>query len=239
MGRKNKLQRFSDNLAFPNVYENFDKDSPYLLGEQGKQVQITEGWSQQVFGNEHPIVLELACGKGDYTLGLARQHRETNFIGVDIKGARIWKGAKKALEEELQNVCFLRTRIEWVERFFKLGEISEIWITFPDPFEKKSKANRRLTSPRFLEAYKKILVPGGPVHLKTDSEGLYAYTLSVLETQPGWKLEVQSEDIYSGRLPLDALEIKTDFERKHLKAGKTIKYLRWVSVPEKSTVPSD
>ncbi len=225
MSRRNKLQKFAEVLAFPNVYENFDAKKPVLTGTGGVEVDLKGRWAQQHFGNDNPITLELACGKGDYTLGLARQFPERNFIGVDIKGARIWRGAKTALEEGLSNAAFLRTRIELIAHFFEMGEVAEIWITFPDPFLRKSKANRRLTSHQFLEQYKKILASGGLVHLKTDEPNLYHFTLEVLSENSDYELLYHDDDIYAKALPTPELELKTFYEKQHLAAGKTIKYI--------------
>lgn len=224
---KNKLRKFAENLQFSNVYENFDIKSEELLGEGGQPVQLKGKWSASHFHNDHPITLELACGRGEYSLALARMFPERNFIGVDIKGARIWKGAKQALDEGLENVAFLRTRIEKIEVFFGKGEIDEIWITFPDPFPRKSKANRRLPGPRFIEEYRKILKPGGWVHLKTDDPGLFDFTIENLENDPQCKIDYISYDIYSAPLAFPELEIKTYYERMHLEAGKKIKYVRF------------
>lgn len=229
MSKRNKLQKFADILAFPNVFENFDAQQPSLAGENGVPVDLKGNWSQKYFNNDHPITLELACGKGHYTLGLARRYPNRNFIGVDIKGARIWKGAKIALEEGLQNVAFLRTRIEQLHYFFEPNEIDEIWITFPDPFLRRNKSNRRLTSARFLEMYRKLLVPNGLVHLKTDSPELYVFTIEVLLKVDTFQLTYFDDDIYAKPLPLEALHIKTEYEGKHLAVGKTIKYVRMAS----------
>lgn len=227
MSRRNKLQKFAEVLAFPNVYENFDAKNPILTSTGGTTVHLKGKWSQQHFKNNNPITLELACGKGDYTLGLARLYPQRNFIGVDIKGARIWRGAKTALEENLGNVAFLRTRIELIAHFFDKGEVAEIWITFPDPFLRNSKANRRLTSKLFLEQYKKILAHGGLVHLKTDEPNLYNFTLEVLSENEDYELCYHDNDIYSKPLPTPELELKTFYELQHLAAGKTIKYVRF------------
>ncbi|MEM8908779.1 MAG: tRNA (guanosine(46)-N7)-methyltransferase TrmB [Bacteroidota bacterium] len=227
MSRKNKLQKFADLLQFPNVYENYDAKRPQLVGVNGEPVALKGQWNAQHFKNDHPIVLELACGRGEYSLGLARHYPQHNFIGLDIKGARIWKGASIALEEGLNNVAFLRTRIEQVELFFAPQEVSEIWITFPDPFLRKSKANRRLTAPPFLERYRKILKPKGLVHLKTDEPNLYAFTLEILEADPQVEILYQHSDIYAQPLPFDELNIKTYYERMHLAEGKQIKYIRF------------
>jgi tRNA (guanine-N7-)-methyltransferase len=227
MSRRNKLQKFAELLHFENVYENFDPRTTELIGPGGLPATIRGEWARQHFGNDRPITLELACGRGEYSLGLARRFPERNFIGVDIKGARIWKGASIALDEGLTNVAFLRTRIEQISRFFLPGEIAEIWITFPDPFLKSSKANRRLTAPGFLAEYQKILRPGGLIHLKTDSPELYAFTLEeALPEYPQAKLLYHDDDIYSKPLPMPELEIKTYYERMHLRDGKTIKYIR-------------
>lgn len=227
MSKRNKLQKFAENLTFPNVYENFTPTEPRLIGLNGEEVELRGVWAARHFGNDHPITLELACGRGEYTLGLARMYPERNFIGVDIKGARIWKGARIALREKIDNAAFLRTRIEQIPHFFEPGEIGEIWITFPDPFLRKSKAKRRLTSPQFLERYRKILKKGGLVHLKTDEPNLYEFTLDVLSGEKDFELEYHDDDIYSENLPLPELELKTYYEQMHLEAGKTIKYVRF------------
>ena len=152
MAGRNKLQKFAENLTFPNVYESFDLTKPQLTGLHGAEVDLRGKWASEHFGNDHPITLELACGRGEYTLDLARQYPDRNFIGVDIKGARIWRGAKTALAEGLDNAAFLRTRIEAISHFFAPAEVDEIWITFPDPCLKKGKENRRLTAPPVPQA---------------------------------------------------------------------------------------
>lgn len=227
MSKKNKLEKFADLLTFPNVYENFTPRDPQLIGLNGEEVTRKGEWASRHFGNDHPITLELACGKGEYTLGLARRYPQRNFIGVDIKGARIWKGAGIALRESIENAAFLRTRIEQIAHFFEPGEVREIWITFPDPFLRKSKANRRLTSARFLDEYRKILQPEGLVHLKTDAPSLYEFTLETLAGYPDATLLYHDDDIYSKPLPVPELEIKTYYERMHLDEGKTIKYVQF------------
>ncbi len=231
MSRRNKLLKFAEILSFPNVYEQYDMGSPLLTLGQGHRLEMKGDWAAGHFRNDHPVVLELACGKGDYTLGLARQAADRNFIGVDVKGARIWRGAKSALEEGLSNVAFLRSRIEHLTDFFAHREIEEIWITFPDPFLRKGKENRRLTAPAFLERYAALLKPGGTVHLKTDDKTLYAYTLEVLAGQSQFACLLHCEDIYAGTLPMPELDIKTFYERQHLAAGKSIKYVRFQSMP--------
>ncbi|MEM0993190.1 MAG: tRNA (guanosine(46)-N7)-methyltransferase TrmB [Bacteroidota bacterium] len=224
MSKRNKLQKFSEIYAFPHVYENFNAKDPKLAGKDGEIVERKGQWAVKHFQNNNPITLELACGKGEYTLGLARRYPNRNFIGVDIKGARIWKGAKTALEEDLKNVAFLRTRIEQLHYFFEPAEVAEIWITFPDPFLKKE--NRRLTAPRFLEMYQQLLPSSGLLHLKTDSPDLYAFTLEVLQTVETFQLIYEANDIYSQALFTPELDIKTFYERMHLADQRTIKYIR-------------
>lgn len=214
MSKRNKLQKFAEVLAFPNVYENFNNDQPALAGKDGEEVELKGEWATRHFKNTNPITLELACGKGEYTLGLAQRFPDRNFIGVDIKGARIWRGAKTALAKGIHNAAYLRTRIEQLSYFFAPGEVDEIWITFPDPFLKKGKANRRLTSPNFLDVYTKILKKSSLVHLKTDDDTLYAYTLETLANQKNYHLQLHDNNIYSKPLPLPELEIKTFYEKK-------------------------
>jgi len=221
--KKNKLQKFTELLGFSNVYENFDPEHPKLLADHGKVVSMENGWSKDHFKNTNPLILELACGKGEYTLGLASKYKDKNFVGVDIKGARIWKGAKMALGKKLQNVVFLRTRIEQLNLFFQKGEIQEIWITFPDPFIKKE--NRRLTAPRFLDIYYSLLEDSGIVHLKTDSRELYEFTLEVIKNHNHWKLLNHSSNIYKKELIHPDLSFKTFYENMHLSQGKKITFI--------------
>jgi len=227
MSKRNKLMKFAEILSFPNVYENFDVKNPGLVGQGGAKVSMRGRWREQHFGNKAPLILELACGRGEYTLALAAHFKEQNFIGVDIKGARIWKGAKMALEQQLDNAAFLRTRIEQIELFFTPEEVDEIWITFPDPFLKKGKANRRLTSASFLDRYRKILKKGGLLHLKTDDPTLYNFTLETLWAYPHAEVLYQDSDIYSRPLPNPALQFNTYYEDMHLRKGRTIKYVQF------------
>jgi len=224
MSKRNKLQKFEDLRTFPNVWESFDFNTPKVRTNKEDLVSTSGQWAK-MFQNEKPLTLELACGKGHYTIGLAQRFPEHNHLGVDIKGARIWRGAKDAIEDNMDNVGFLRCDILTMKRFFDDNEVNEIWITFPDPF--LSKENRRLTNPRFLDIYKEIMVPGGLMHLKTDSDELYEYTCEVLESYPDVTIIHNNDDIYAGALPVEALNIKTEYEGKHLKAGKTIKYLQF------------
>lgn len=214
---KNKLKKFGEMNTFPNVFQY-----PFAVLQAGS-FPLRGKWKEH-FGNDNPIVLELGCGKGEYAVGLARKFPDRNFIGVDIKGARMWTGAKQALEQNVPNVAFLRTSIELIASFFVAGEVSEIWITFPDPQMKK--AGKRLTSTRLLSLYRKILKPGGLIHLKTDSPFLYAYTSALVE-QNGFEVEVSTDNIYSSGLADDILEIRTFYERQWLARGLTIKYISW------------
>jgi len=184
-------------------------------------------WASDHFGNDKPVVLELACGGGEYTVALANKFPDKNFIGVDVKGSRIWKGATKAKNAELKNAAFLRCRIEQIHEFFATNEVDEIWITFPDPFLRDSKSNRRLSSPFFLGEYRKILKKDGIVQLKTDDPTLYEFTLETIEEDEKCKLIYTENDIYSKELYIPELEFKTYYEQMHLEAGKKIKYTRW------------
>ena len=227
MGRKNKLRKFAEILSFPNVYECYDVQVPVLVGAYREEVDLRGRWNEAHFHNNHPITLELACGGGEYTVALARMFPDRNFIGVDVKGNRIWKGAKEALDANISNAAFLRTRIEILDRFFAPGEVDEIWITFPDPFPRPSKENRRLTSAFFLEKYRQVLRPGGLVHLKHDDPGFYRFTLSTIAADPRCTLLYTDDDIYARPLPYPELGIKTLYEGMHLEAGKSIKYVRF------------
>ena len=225
MNKKNKLQKFNDILHYPNVMENYERLKRTVGWNEDLELEINGKWRDTYFKNSHPVILELACGKGDYTLGLARMKPDQNFIGVDIKGNRIWKGATVALEEKLENVAFLRTRIENIDFFFDDGEVDEIWITFPDPFPRKSKAGKRLTSPRFLELYRKILRKGGIVHLKTDSESLFDYTEEVWTEDPKCQNIELNRDIYSSIIEIPELHIQTFYEKQHIADGRKINYI--------------
>jgi len=217
---KDKLRRFEENKSFTNLYE-----APYSQ-VYGKDHPLKGRWADEVFGNDNPIILELGCGKGEYTLALARGNRQQNYIGVDIKGARLWRGARTALEEKLDHVAFIRTRIELIGSFFASDEVSGIWITFPDPQPRKE--NKRLTSPRFLEGYLKFLRPGAVVHLKTDNRPLHDYTRKIVESRPDCILLQADTDIYRHRtVPDMVLEVKTFYEEMFLREGKPITYLQF------------
>lgn len=221
---KKKLLKFSQLATFPNTYQNHKIQELLLTDYQGEKLDLKGKWGDHHFKNDQPITLELACGGGEYTVQLAQMHAHRNFIGVDIKGNRIWKGARVALAQELNNAAFARFRIEKIVHFFGKAEISEIWITFADPFLKKP--NRRLTAPLFLERYRHILQPDGVIHLKTDSDDLFDFTLEVIENEK-LTIEDMNTDIYAGELPLPELNFKTYYEQMHLANNKTIKYVRF------------
>jgi tRNA (guanine-N7-)-methyltransferase len=224
MSKRNKLQKFAEILAYPHVIENFDPRDPKLLGEKGMEVERKGQWAKEQFGNDLPITVELACGRGEYTVALAKENAQRNFIGVDIKGARIWKGATIAMQEGLKNVAFLRTKIEQLDLFFAEAEVDELWITFPDPFP--AKENRRLTAPRFIDLYRKVLKPGGLLNFKTDATDLFDYSVEVLEADPQVKILYKNYDIYAEPLYMPELEVKTYYEHMHLEKKKTIKFLQ-------------
>ena len=220
MGSKNKLKRFKENETFKNVIqpkrEEIEKN---LFPFKGK-------W-REFFGNDNPIVLELGCGKGEYTIGLARQDSQKNFVGIDIKGARFWRGAKSALEENLPNVAFLRTQIELIDQIFAENEVSEIWITFPDPQIKYKRTKHRLTNQNFLERYRHILKEDGIVHLKTDSEFMHGYTLGLLHAL-GLEVCYANHDVYKNEgSPKEVLGIQTFYEQQYLEKGKPITYIQF------------
>jgi tRNA (guanine-N7-)-methyltransferase len=208
---KNKLKHFKEMLDFPNV---FQKNTDH----KGK-------WNIE-FKNSNPIILELGCGKGEYTIGMAEKDPNKNYIGIDIKGARIYTGAKYALNNKLDNVRFLRMQVDHLAEYFETNEVSEIWITFADPFLPESDAKRRLTSPKFLEVYNKVLKPKSTINLKTDSDELFQYTLEVIE-ELNLNLHYSNSDIYASELIDERLQIKTYYEKKHLLNHKTIKYVRY------------
>ncbi len=185
-------------------------------------------WNKTFFGNNHPVIIELGCGKGEYTLALGMGFPEKNFIGIDIKGDRIWKGATDALKEGLANVCFLRTQAEHINRFFGKGEVSGIWLTFPDPQEKKVRSKKRLTSPQYLEKYQQLLQPGSPIYLKTDNSLLFEYTLSVIHEE-NHNLLAYSEDLYKETNVNEPLltEVQTYYESIYLKQGKAIYFIKF------------
>jgi tRNA (guanine-N7-)-methyltransferase len=214
---RRKVQRFADNAHRHNIIE------------PGKPIyECVKGqWHQQYFHNEHELVVELACGKGAYTVGLAQQFPHKNLVGVDIKGARLWAGSTYAITHQLNNVAFLRAKIEHLDQFFAPGEISTLYIPFPDPQPRGRDEKRRLTSPRFLALYRQLLQPGGQVHLKTDNDALFMYTLMVLRTAQGIQGLVYTEDLYQSELLAAHHGIQTAYEQQFLAQGAKIKYLRF------------
>lgn len=217
---KRKQERFKIIEQNPNVIEPTKRLYQHIKGR----------WTSDYFKNDHPITLELACGRGEYTVGLARLFPDKNFIGVDIKGERIWKGSTIALEEQLHHAAFLRTQILLIDNFFEAGEISEIWLTFPDPRPRKRDIKRRLTSPRFIETYKRLLRPGGFVRLKTDNTQLYEYTLEELQLRSDIADLEFTADVYSSPLQKECFDIKTRYEQEFTQKGEKIKYLRFTFV---------
>lgn len=216
---KNKLAKFAEMENLPRVFQ------PLHTEIFRKDYQLKGQWQQQVFGNTNPIVLEIGCGKGEYTLGLSQLYPEKNFIGIDIKGARMWHGAKKANEKAITNVAFLRMRAEMLESVFAPEEIAEIWITFPDP--QMSKARKRLTGTRFLSLYKKIIQEKGIIHLKTDSTFLFTYTSELIRLNQ-LPISVLTDDLYGKDAEKNEVsDIKTFYEQQWLARGKKIKYLRF------------
>ena len=226
MSRRNKLKKFNDLLSFHNVYENYDPTNPKLLANERDIVDLKGKWCLDHFKNNKPLVLELACGRGEYTLALANANPGINYIGLDIKGARIWQGATIAIDNKLNNVAFLRTRIEQIDLFFGESEVDEIWITFPDPFLKKGKSNRRLTSTPFLKKYKHIVKNGGIINLKTDDPTLYEFSQETFAEYPNIEVLYDRNDIYSQSLDYPELIYKTYYENKHLEDNRKIKYIR-------------
>lgn len=216
---KNKLAKFADLETYPHV---FQVSSKTLL--EGAGFDLKGKWNEQFFKNSNPIVLELGCGKGEYTVELSKLYPEKNFIGVDIKGARMWTGAKASLEQELKNVAFIRTNIEMIPHFFAAGEISEIWLTFPDPQMKKT--TKRLTATNFMRLYQQILVDNGLIHLKTDSNFMFTYTNEMVKLNE-LPVDFSNDDLYGSGLDDKILSIQTFYEQQWLKRGLTIKYIKF------------
>ncbi len=227
---KGKLAKFADMESYENVFQY-----PFSVIEQ-VPFEMKGYWREQFFHNDNPIVLELGCGKGEYAVGLAKQHPDMNFIGVDIKGARMWTGATQAIKEGIKNVAFLRTNIEIIDRFFDKDEVQEIWLTFSDPQMKNPR--KRLTSTFFMERYRRFLVDGGTIHLKTDSNFLFTYTKYMVENNQ-LPVEVQTEDLYNDAKVQEATEqvrrIQTYYEQMWLDRGLNIRYMRF-HLPQNGTL---
>jgi len=219
VGKKNKLQHFAENLTFDNLfqwkYEEVVQGFPY----KGK-------WANDFFKNDQPVIIELGCGKGEYTVGLAQRNPQINYVGADIKGARLWRGLKTAQEENLSNVAFIRTRINLIEYYFGKQEVSEIWITFPDPHARDVAIRKRLTSPPFLQRYADILIPGGIINLKTDNIIFLEYTLDVIK-EFGHEILELNYDVYGSGLDNEVTQIQTHYEKMWLKHGTKIKFLKF------------
>ena len=216
---KNKLARFAENETFANLFQlTYEQVTNEGFALKGK-------WNKEFFKNDNPIVLELGCGKGEYTVGLAKKYPNKNFIGIDIKGARLWRGCKTSNEDKMTNVAFVRTHIQMIESYFAQNEVSEIWITFPDPQLKKP--NKRLTCERFLSLYKNILKSEGIVHLKTDSQELYEFTKDEVLIPTKREILYNTNDLYNSDFKEDVIEIQTFYEAMYLKIGKPITYLKF------------
>jgi len=217
---KDKLKRFRELEQLEKVFQ------PAFEEVYQRDYRLKGRWRSEVFGNDHPLVLELGCGKGEYTLGLARLYPEKNFMGLDIKGARMWKGATIAHEEGMNNVAFLRTRIDFISSFFDKDEVEELWITFPDPQEKKRRRKKRLTADIFLNQYRRFLKDGGYINLKTDNRGLYAYTLELAKFN---RLEIDwyTDDLYQSGRSDETVSIQTYYETRFRAEGMKIHYIRF------------
>lgn len=221
MGSKNKLKRFNENETFSNVI-------------QPTREEIVEGrfplkgkWRSDFFKNDNPIIVELGCGKGEYTVELAKKYPNQNFIGIDIKGARFWRGAKTSVEDQIHNTAFVRTQIELIEGIFAQGEIDEIWITFPDPQIKYKRTKHRLTNQTFLNRYKNVLKPDGVVNLKTDSEFMHGYTLGLLHGL-GHEVIYANHNVYRNEgAPEIVTSIQTFYEKQYLEINKAITYIKF------------
>ena len=222
MGSKNKLKRFKENLSFKNVIQ--PKREKLIVND----FEYKGKWGQLFFKNNNPIVIELGCGKGEYSIELAKLNPEKNFIGIDIKGARFWRGAKTAIDEGLNNIAFVRSQIELIDKIFSKGEVSEIWITFPDPQIKFKREKHRLINLKFINLYKNILVPNGIINLKTDSEFLHGYMLGLIKSTNFLELIYSNHNIYNNSgAPNDVLSIQTFYELKFLKQKKPITFINF------------
>lgn len=226
MAGKKKLEHFAEMKTFPHAFE------PELDEVFRTDYKMKGNWRRDFFKNENPLVVEFGCGKGEYSVGMGRKFSEKNFIGVDIKGARMWRGAKTAEEENLKNIAFLRTRIEFIEGCFAENEVDEIWITFPDPQMKDRREKKRLTGPLFIERYKKFLKPDGIIHLKTDSEFFYNFSVEECENN-GYKVLFKTANLYKEGIQnfdnnfQEILNIKTHYEQIFTEKGHNIHYLRF------------
>ena len=221
MGSKNKLKRFKENDTFGNVFQ------PTREEVVSDQFSLKGKWNQDYFKNNNPIVLELGCGKGEYSIGLAEKYPNKNFIGIDLKGARFWRGAKTAVETGLKNVAFIRTQIELINHIFNENEVDEIWITFPDPQIKYKRTKHRMTNSEFLKLYKKVLNLEGIINLKTDSEFMHGYTLGLLHGE-GHEVIYSNHNVYVNEgSPEEVTGLQTFYEKQYLEINKSITYIRF------------
>lgn len=221
MGSKNKLKRFKENETFENVFQ------PTREEVVTKKFALKGKWNSDFFKNNHPIIVELGCGKGEYSIGLAERNPNENYIGIDVKGARFWRGAKTAIQTGMKNVAFVRTQIELIDDIFAENEVSEIWITFPDPQIKYKRTKHRMTNSEFLKLYKKILKFEGIVNLKTDSEFMHGYTLGLLHGE-GHEVLYSNHNVYKNEgSPKEVTEIQTFYENQYLEINKAITYIRF------------
>ena len=221
MGSKNKLVRFGENELFDNVFQ------PTREEIVSNNFELKGNWNQKYFKNSNPIVLELGCGKGEYTVGLAANFPDKNYIGIDLKGARFWRGAKTATENGLNNVAFVRMQIELINKIFAQNEVDEIWITFPDPQIKYKRTKHRMTNSEFLQLYKKILKPDGIINLKTDSEFMHGYTLGLLHGE-GHEVLYANHNVYVNEgAPKEVIDIQTFYENQYLAVNKAITFIRF------------
>ncbi|MDR3706398.1 MAG: tRNA (guanosine(46)-N7)-methyltransferase TrmB [Paludibacteraceae bacterium] len=228
---KNKLKKFSDMESFPHVFQlSFDDI------RAGAEFDMKGEWNNRFFKNNNPIVIELGCGRGEYTVGLAKFFPDKNFIGIDIKGARMWVGAKESHEEEMTNVAFLRTKIEMLSHFFGKDEVSEVWITFPDPQMKK--VTKRMMATNFMAQYQTFVRPGGIMHLKTDSNFMFTYSREMIKAN-GYEELFQTPDLYHSDIVDDILGIKTYYEQQWLARGLDIKYLKFELQPREQFMEPD
>lgn len=216
---KKKLQQFAETKTFPNFFEP-------SYAELKKGFSLKGNWSADFFKNQNPIIIELGCGKGEYTVGLAEKYPDKNYIGMDLKGARMWRGCKDSIEKNMKNVAFVRSKIQNLEHIFDNDEIEEIWITFPDPQPRSSKEKKRLSSPAFIARYKNILKKDATIHLKTDDVFLFDYTVEVI-AEHGHELLFKTHDLYKSGINDDVMEFQTYYEKIFLNEGKKINYLKF------------
>lgn len=224
---KDKLRRFDEMRTFKNVFQNFDYNSGMATNHSGEEQTLNGKWHADYFKNTNQITLELACGKGEYTVELARRFPQRNFIGIDIKGARIHKGAKDALNENLENIAFLRAKIQLLDKFFNENEVAEIWITFCDPFPKDRHEKHRLTAVNFLELYRKVCTKDAVIHLKHDSEEFFDYSIEVVKSQNLEIVKLERDIYVNGASDSVLTDVQTHYEKSHIQKGKKINYLQF------------